>query len=342
MPPSRRWVLVSAAALASFSAEGMTQASNTKTAASSPSAGVTASGPPPEQSRSGSAMTDDGVRLYFEETGSGVPVVLVHEFAGDHRSWEPQVRFLSRWFRCITFNARGYPPSDVPEDATRYSQARARDDIRDVLAHLRVERAHIIGLSMGGFAALHFGLAYPSRARSLLIASCGYGADPDRQAEFQAEMEVTAARIEHESMAEFAKSYALGPARVQLQNKDPRGWSEFANQLADHSTRGSALTMRGVQKQRPSLWSLRGSMRNMSVPTLIMTGDEDEPCLEPALMMKRTISTAGLAVIPRSGHAINLEEPDEFNRLAYAFITAAETGRWSPRDPRVVFPSTRD
>lgn len=334
MPPSRREVLVSAGALAYFSAEGVTQASNTKTAA--------ASGPSPERSVSGSAMTDDGVRLYFEETGSGVPVVLVHEFAGDHRSWEPQVRFLSRWFRCITFNARGYPPSDVPEDATRYSQARARDDIRDVLAHLRIERAHIIGLSMGGFATLHFGLAYPSRVLSLLIASCGYGADPDRQAEFQAEMEVTAARIERESMAEFAKSYALGPARVQLQNKDPRGWAEFANQLADHSTRGSALTMRGVQKLRPSLWSLRKSMRNMSVPTLIMAGDEDEPCLEPALMMKRTIATAGLAVIPRSGHTINLEEPDEFNRLAYAFITAAETGRWNPRDPRAVFPSTRD
>jgi|SRR5579859_1073761 len=132
------------------------------------------------------------------------------------------------------------------------------------------------------------------------------------------------------------------PARVQLQNKDPRGWSEFANQLADHSTRGSALTMRGVQERRPSLWSLRGSMRNMSVPTLIMAGDEDEPCLEPALMMKRTIVTAGLAVIPRSGHAINLEEPDEFNRLAYGFITAAETGRWTPRDPRAVFPPTRE
>jgi pimeloyl-ACP methyl ester carboxylesterase len=342
LPPSRREVLVSAAALASFSAEGTIPAPNKKTAASSPAAGMAASRPSPERSIRGSAMTDDGVRLYFEETGSGVPIVFVHEFAGDHRSWEPQVRFLSRWFRCITFNARGYPPSDVPEDVTRYSQARARDDIRDVLAHLHVERAHIIGLSMGGFATLHFGLAYPSRALSLLIVSCGYGANPDRQVEFQAEMEATAARIERESMAEFAKSYALGPARVQLQNKDPRRWNEFATQLADHSTRGSALTMRGVQKQRPSLWSLRGSMRNMSVPTLIMAGDEDEPCLEPALMMKRTISTAGLAVIPRSGHAINLEDPDEFNRLAHGFITAAETGRWSPRDRRAVFPSTRE
>lgn len=299
-------------------------------------------GPSAERSISGSAVTNDGVRLYLEETGSGVPIVFVHEFAGDHRSWEPQVRFLSRWFRCITFNARGYPPSDVPDDATRYSQERARDDIRDVLAYLRIERAHIIGLSMGGFAALHFGLAYPGLARSLLIASCGYGADPDRQAEFKAEMETTAARIERESMAEFAKSYALGPARVQLQDKDPRGWSEFAAQLAGHSTRGSALTMRGVQKQRPSLWSLRGSMQSLTVPTLIVAGDEDDPCLEPALMMKRAITTAGLAVIPRTGHVINLEEPDEFNRIAYGFITTVEAERWSPRDSRAVFRSTRD
>ncbi len=288
------------------------------------------------------ATTDDGVRLSVEETGAGVPIVFVHEFAGDCRSWEPQVRSLSRWFRCITFNARGYPPSDVPEDPTRYSQARARDDIRDVLAHCGIDAAHIVGLSMGGFATLHFGMAYPSRVRSLLIASCGYGAAPDRQAEFRAEMEATAGRIERESMSEFAKSFALGPARVQLQDKDPRGWREFVAQLAGHSTRGSALTMRGVQKQRPSLWSLRDAMRAMRVPTLIVAGDEDDPCLEPSLMMKRTIATAGLTLVPRCGHTINLEEPDEFNRLVYRFITAVETGRWSPRDPRAVFPWARN
>ena len=78
-------------------------------------------------------------------------------------------------------------------------------------------------------------------------------------------------------------------------------------------------------------------MRKLTVPTLVMTGDEDDPCLEPGLMMKRNIATAGLAVIPRSGHVINLEEPDEFNRIAYDFITAVETGRWSPRDHRAVF-----
>lgn len=291
--------------------------------------------------RGGTAVADDGVRLYYEETGVGVPVIFVHEFAGDSRSWEAQVRSLSRWFRCITFNARGYPPSDVPDDEGHYSQARARDDIRDVLTHLRIERAHVIGLSMGGFATLHFGLTYPARTKSLMIASCGYGADPERQAEFRDEMEATAARIETESMANFAKTYALGPARVQLQNKDPRGWSEFAAQLAEHSTRGSALTMRGVQKRRPSLWSLWDTMRTLDVPTLIVAGDEDEPCLAPALMMKRAIATAGLAVIPKSGHALNLEEPEAFNRMAYGLITTVEAGRWTARDPRAVFRSPR-
>lgn len=291
--------------------------------------------------RSGTAMADDGVQLYYEDTGSGVPVIFVHEFAGDRRSWELQVRSLSRWFRCITFNARGYPPSDVPDDEGHYSQARARDDIRDVLTHLRIERAHIIGLSMGAFATLHFGLTYPSRAKSLVIASCGYGADPDRQGEFREEMEAIAARIERESMARFAWTYALGPARVQLQNKDPRGWSEFATQLAEHSTSGSVLTMRGVQKRRPSLWSMRDAMMTLQVPTLIVAGDEDEPCLEPALMMKRTIGTAGLAVIPKSGHTVNLEEPDAFNRMAYDLISTVEEGRWTPRDPRAVLRSPR-
>ena len=117
--------------------------------------------------------TDDGVRLFYEEVGSGDPIVFVHEFAGDWRSYETQLRFFSRRYRCIAFNARGYPPSDVPEDWTRYSQERARDDIRDVLDGLRLAKAHIVGISMGGFAVLHFGFAYPDLASSLVVAGCG-------------------------------------------------------------------------------------------------------------------------------------------------------------------------
>jgi pimeloyl-ACP methyl ester carboxylesterase len=169
--------------------------------------------------------TDDGVRLYYEEAGSGYPIVFVHEFAGDIRSYEPQMRFFARRYRCLAFNARGYPPSDVPEDWARYSQDRARDDIRDVLAGLGISKAHIVGISMGGFAVLHFGFAYPERASSLVVAGCGYGAAPDKRQQFQEEVARTAAAIENRGMAEVAKTYGAGPTRVQFENKDPRGYA---------------------------------------------------------------------------------------------------------------------
>lgn len=280
--------------------------------------------------------TDDGVRLYYEEAGAGAPVVFVHEFAGDYRSYEPQLRHFARRYRCIAYNARGYPPSDVPEDGEAYSQDRARDDIRAVLDGLGINRAHVVGISMGGFAVLHFGFTYPDRARSLVIAGCGYGAEPDKRAQFTAEAEASAQRFETLGMEKAALAYALGPTRVQFQNKDPRGWQEFADQLAQHSTEGAARTMRGVQARRPSLFDLTERMAAITAPTLVMTGDEDWPCLEPALLMKRTIPSADLVVLPGTGHTLNLEEPADFNAQLDRFFHTVDSGAWRSRDPRAM------
>ncbi len=280
--------------------------------------------------------TDDGVRLFYEETGSGTPVVFVHEFADDCRGYEAQLRHFGRRYRCVAYNARGYPPSDVPADPAHYSQDRARDDIRAVLDALKIDKAHVVGISMGGFAVLHFGFGYPDRALSLVVAGCGYGAEPGKRQQFHDETATTIALIESSGMDVAAKSYSLGPSRVQFQNKDPRGWTEFAANLGRHSTQGSALTMRGVQAQRPSLWELVEPMRRLDVPTLVMTGDEDDPCLEPGLLMKRTIPSAALVVLPNTGHAVNLEEPDLFNRSLDEFFHQVERGRWPRRDPRAV------
>jgi pimeloyl-ACP methyl ester carboxylesterase len=280
--------------------------------------------------------TTDGVRLYYEEVGSGDPVVFVHEFAGDYRSYETQLRFFARRYRCIAFNARGYPPSDVPEDWQGYSQERARDDIRDVLDRLNITKAHVVGISMGGFAVLHFGFAYPGRATSLVVAGCGYGAQPDKRQQFQEEVARVAAAIESRGMAEVSKSYGAGPTRVQYQNKDPRGYAEFLTQLAEHSTLGAANTQRGVQGRRPSLWELTEQMKTLEVPTLIATGDEDDPCLDPGILMKRLIPSAALLVFPNTGHALNIEEPDLFNRSLADFFHQVESGRWPRRDPRSV------
>lgn len=278
----------------------------------------------------------EGAKLYFEETGSGFPVVFVHEFAGDMRSWEPQMRYFGRFYRCIAYNARGFPPSDVPEDPALYSQDIATDDIAAVMRAAGIEKAHVVGLSMGGFAAAHFAMRYGHLAKSVVVAGCGYGAESSKRAQFKEEAEATADRLEREGMETMARIYGAGPTRVQLENKDPRGYAEFVAQLAEHSVRGSANTLRGVQAVRPSLYALEDKLKAVTVPTLIVTGDEDEPCLEPGLFMKRTIPTAGLVVIPKTGHACNLEEPEAFNGALREFFLAVEQGRWNARDPRSV------
>jgi pimeloyl-ACP methyl ester carboxylesterase len=282
------------------------------------------------------ARTDDGVKLYYEETGAGAPMVFVHEFAADHRSWELQMRHFGQRYRCVTFGARGYPPSDVPEKPESYSQNRATDDILAVMDHLKIDKAHVVGLSMGGFATLHVGFRHPTRALSLVVAGVGYGAEKDQQAKFRGEVEVVARSLTTEGMEKFAAKYAYGPTRVQFENKDPRGFAQFKKELAEHSAFGSANTQLGVQAQRPSLYDLLDKMRAMTVPTLILTGDEDWPCLAPSVLMKREIPSAALAVMPNCGHTINLEDPDLFNQIVGDFIVQVEAGRWPKRDPRAM------
>jgi pimeloyl-ACP methyl ester carboxylesterase len=280
------------------------------------------------------ALTDDGVRLYYEEAGTGEPIVFVHEFAGRHWSWEPQIRYFSRRHRCLVFAARGYPPSDVPEEVERYWQARAAADIGAVMDAAGIERAHIIGLSMGAFATLHFSLDQPSRALSLVCAGIGYGADKAQQAEFRRLAEEAAQGFETYGSKRFAEIYGSSAARVQLEAKDPRGHREFVERLGQHSVQGAANTMRGVQARRPSLYDLEDRLAQMTVPTLVIAGDEDDQTLLPGIYLKRTIPACGLLVLPKTGHAINLEEPEAFNRAVAEFLAQVIAGRWGPRDPR--------
>jgi pimeloyl-ACP methyl ester carboxylesterase len=280
------------------------------------------------------ATADDGVKLYFEETGSGKLVVFVHEFAANYQSWEHQMRHFGRRYRCVAFAARGYPPSDIPERPNSYSQHRAADDIAAIIKHLGESKGHIVGLSMGGFATLHFGFRHPDKARSLCIGGCGYGAEPNQRERFRGEAEAIASTIKTEGMEAFAARYAFGPTRVQFQNKDPRGFDEFRHLLARNSALGSANTQLGVQKERPSLYELVDEMKKLTIPTLVIMGDEDWPCLLPGILMKQNIPTAALSVIPNSGHAINIEEPDEFNHIVGGFLAQVDSGRWPTRDPR--------
>jgi pimeloyl-ACP methyl ester carboxylesterase len=282
------------------------------------------------------ARAVDGIELYYEEHGRGYPLLFIHEFAGDHRSWAPQVRRFAESYRCITYSARGYPPSDVPTDPAMYSQERAVDDAIAVLDAVGAKTAHVVGLSMGGFAALHLVLHHADRVRSAVVAGVGYGSQPEKREQFQKEGHALADAVESQGMAAVAKSYAVGPSRVQLQNKNPLAWQEFARALAQHDTTGTALTMRGVQAGRPSLYALLDELRAVRTPILILTGDEDEGSLEPSLMLKRMIPTSGLVILPRTGHTANLEDPDAFNEATGRFLKAVDKSEWGERDPRAV------
>ena len=275
-------------------------------------------------------QTRDGTRLYYEEAGSGTPIVFVHEYAGDWRTWEPQMRYFSRAHRCITYSQRGYPPSDVPSDPARYSQELACDDVIAVMDAVGIERAHVVGHSMGALTALIVGIRRPERCISVTAAGCGYGSSPDPALVEQgrATSRETAAMFETVDFPTAAARYADGATRQTHKHKDPRGFAEFAAMLAEHSPVGHALTMREVQAKRPTLWDLEAELKRFSVPLLVLVGDEDGWCLDASIFLKRTVPSAGLCVIPRSGHTITSEEPAAFNAAVADLIANAEAGRW--------------
>lgn len=278
------------------------------------------------------AKTDDGISLYYEECGNGDAIIFVHEFGGNYKSWEPQLHFFSRQFRCFTFAARGYPPSDVPTSTDSYSQHRAAKDIASVMDAAGIEKAHIVGLSMGGFATLHFGLYFPERAITLTVAGVGYGAEPEFAEEFKALSQEAARQFESIGSEALASVYGSGASRVQLKYKDSRRWAEFVSELAKHHPVGAANTMRGVQALRPSLYDMETKLRALNVPTLVITGDEDDHCIQPSVFLKKTIPACGLLILPKTGHTINLEEPEKFNEAIRDFIGMAQQALWWRRD----------
>lgn len=271
----------------------------------------------------------NGVELYYEDTGSGDAVVFCHEFAADYRGWDPQVRAFGRMYRCITYSYRGFPPSSVPETPDAYSQDHLIDDLRALVEHLGLETAHFVGFSMGGSVVLNFALRFPQLCRTIVVA--GAGAGTTNRETFERDIDRTVALLRTRGIAGFAEVYAEGPTRLPFKRKDPHGWAVFRHQLADHSATGQALTMLGVMRQRPTIFALESALRTLEVPTLVVIGDEDEPCVDPAVFMKRHIPSAGLFVLPQSGHAVNLEEPALFNTAVLEFFRLAEAGRWGRR-----------
>lgn len=269
-----------------------------------------------------------GTKLHVEEYGDGYPIIFLHEFGADLRQWEDQVRYFSRAYRCVAYNARGYPPSDVPEDPASYGWERSVDDIAAVMDGRGIERAHVVGLSMGAYAALQFGLRYPQRVSAIVSAAAGSGSLPSHRHLWLRETSILARAFAERGPATMAEKIATSASRIQLKYKDPKRWQEFADQLRRQSGQGLSNTIIRCQALRPSLHDLRDQFSTMTTPVLLVVGDEDAACLQTNLMLKATLPNAGLWISPNTGHTINLEEPAAFNAHLEAFLAAVERRSW--------------
>jgi pimeloyl-ACP methyl ester carboxylesterase len=268
----------------------------------------------------------DGVKLYCEPKGKGAAIVLLHEFGGTCRSFDKQVSAWQSRYLCVAFNARGYPPSDVPERVECYSQDIAATDIGAVLDGLGFADAHLVGVSMGAAAVLQYALRHASRVRSVTLASIGMGSDADPQ-ENERGMEGMASVLETGGVKALAERFSSSPGRMKLKDKNPQAYRRFVEELQGMSVLGAVNTLRGVQKRRPPIYTHEKALADLHVPTLIVNGGNDEGCRRPSEFLQRTISGARFEIIADTGHALNVEEPVVFNRLCGEFIDKVEAAR---------------
>jgi pimeloyl-ACP methyl ester carboxylesterase len=269
----------------------------------------------------------NGVDLYYEETGQGIPLVWSHEFGGDYRAWGPQVSYFARRYRVVTYNHRGYPPSSVPKAAGDYSQDLLVEDLHQLLGHLGLGAVHLAGCSMGANMARDFALAHPALARSLIMV--GAGAGSANRDEFLKAQAATAAALEREGIAALLRNLDGAATRASFKEKDPRGFAEFLRYAGEHDPQACAHLAREVMSKRKTVFDVEAGLRALRVPTLIMVGDQDAPCVEPSLAMRSFIPHAGLVAFPACGHTLNIEEPGLFNLHVSEFLAAVDAGRWA-------------
>jgi pimeloyl-ACP methyl ester carboxylesterase len=268
----------------------------------------------------------DGVQIYGESSGDGIPIVFVHELAGSCRSFDLQVAAWRDKWRCIAFSARGYPPSDEPPSVELYSQGHAAADIGAVFDGFGLKDAHIVGVSMGSASTLQFAIRHPARTRSITLTSIGSGSDM-KPGEFAAGMEVLAELTLTNGMRALAEHYGSTPTRYRLKEKNPPEYKNFIEQLAAGSPLGITNTMRGVQEKRLPLYVHKEKIAALAVPVLVVLGEEDEPCIKPSHFLEENLPGARLEVVAKTGHAVNLEEPALYNRLVMGFIESVEAKR---------------
>ncbi|MCP9483292.1 alpha/beta hydrolase [Shimia sp. CNT1-13L.2] len=264
----------------------------------------------------------DGLTLYYEDTGAGTPILFVHEFGGDYRSWHLQVPVLAQKFRCITFSARGFHPSAIPEDRARYGQTFSTGDVLALMDHLGVERAHVVGTSMGSFTSLDFALTYPDRVLGVTLV--GNSSGPRDEAE---RVHYRETWIGHEvALRETRGGQGAvevledDPAYQSFQKNQPEHWAIYANNLRGQSASGAVHVLSTVHWSRRSLFEDTERLKAFDRPVLLVTGDEDYYLVgETNAFLQDILPHATWHRFPGTGHLVNIERAEVFNQLLSDF-----------------------
>ena len=264
--------------------------------------------------------TDDRVRLYYEERGEGTPLVLAYGIGGNADLWDTNRDALASRHRVVTWEPRGHARSGSPDDPAKYSFARWVLDLKTVLDHLRIARAHVGGLSLGAGIATRFTLRFPRRVRSLLVtnssSAVGLPLSPDHLVMRAQSIKVT---LEQgmDAMAEFAM--ATNPNVRERLALDPNAKAEFYAYYRRLTPVGYANALRALL----AMDHIADRLSLIRVPTLLIGGDRD-PSLGPMKVMRKKILGSKLIVLSPASHFANRDQPEAWNRAALSFLSAVD------------------
>jgi 3-oxoadipate enol-lactonase len=264
--------------------------------------------------------TDDRVRLYYEERGEGTPVLLAYGIGGNADLWDTNRDALAARHRVVTWEPRGHARSGSPDDPAKYSFARWVLDLKAVLDHLRIARAHVGGLSLGAGIATRFTLRFPHRVRSLLVtnssSAVGLPLSPDHLVMRAQSIKVT---LEHgmDAMAEFAM--AANPNVRERLALDPNAKDEFYAYYRRLTPIGYANALRALL----GMDHITDRLSLIRVPTLLIGGDRD-PSLGPMKVMRKKVRGSKLIVLSPASHFANRDQPEAWNRAALSFLSAVD------------------
>jgi 2-succinyl-6-hydroxy-2,4-cyclohexadiene-1-carboxylate synthase len=271
----------------------------------------------------------DGLTLHVESSGAGPAVLMLHGFTGSVTTWAPLRALLNTHFTTIAVDLPGHGQSGAPPDAARYSLARFADDLRQTLDTIGVERAAVLGYSLGARAALQFALAFPERTAALVLESGTPGIDDvaERDARVASDSEL-AATIERDGIVPFVDYWEKLPLWSSQASLSPAAATRLREQRLANNAEGLANCLRGAGTG--TLPSVSERLSELAMPVLILAGAMDEKFAAVGTRMAGSITGSRLEIVEGAGHAVHLERPDDFSRLVSDFLNqmTAEGGPW--------------